>query len=149
MNRDVVYVVYGQDEDARESVVTVLDRLGLEVGIIHEKVAGRSPIIDLSETPTGEAAYAVVLLTPDDAGSAQGEELRPRARQNVLLELGYFLATIGRDHVTALVKGDVEIPLDSRGARYMPMDDEGSWRLKLAYDMKEAGLSVDVYGLLV
>jgi predicted nucleotide-binding protein len=35
--------------------------------------------------------FAVVLLTAEDKGNLKGELPQPRARQNVLLELGYFI----------------------------------------------------------
>jgi predicted nucleotide-binding protein len=34
--------------------------------------------------------FAVVLMTDDDMGGVKGGSLAPRARQNVILELGYF-----------------------------------------------------------
>lgn len=37
-------------------------------------------------------AFAIVLMTDDDVGASKGAALAPRARQNVILELGYFLA---------------------------------------------------------
>lgn len=148
MSKDVVCVVYGQDEDAREAVARVLDMLGLASVLAHVESDPQSPLLDLVELPPGEIAYTIVLLTPDDIGSRRDEELRPRAQQSVVMALGYFLGKIGRERVCALVKGDAEIPSSLYGVRYMPMDDEGLWRLKLAYDMKEAGLSVDVYGLI-
>jgi len=42
--------------------------------------------------------YAVVLLTPDDPGGLRSDksDQRARARQNVLFELGYFVAKLGR-----------------------------------------------------
>jgi len=53
-----------------------------------------------------------VLLTPDDTGSLKGETPQPHARQNVLLELGYFVGRLGRSRVCALKRGDVEVPSD-------------------------------------
>jgi predicted nucleotide-binding protein len=148
MSRDVVCVVYGQDEDAREAVARVLDMLGLASVFLHIQADAQGPVIGMEELPPGETAYTIVLLTPDDVGSRQGETARPRAQQSVVLALGYFLGKVGRERVCVLVKGDVEIPSSLYGVRYMPMDDEGTWRLRLAYELKEAGLPVDVYGLI-
>jgi predicted nucleotide-binding protein len=88
----------------------------------------------------------VVLLTPDDTGKGAKEEgePRPRARQNVILELGYFLAKLGRSNVAILFHESVELPSDYRGVEYIKVDAEGAWRMKLARDLKVAGLPVDM-----
>lgn len=46
--------------------------------------------------------------------------LKERARQNVVLELGYFMARLGRKRVCCLFKGEVDIPSDVRGVVYVP-----------------------------
>ena len=50
-----------------------------------------------------DVGFAVVLLTPDDEGRKKGTELEleSRVRQNVLLELGYFIGRLGREKVCA------------------------------------------------
>ncbi len=53
-------------------------------------------------------------------------------------------APLGRDKVCALYKGDVEIPSDYQGVLYLPMDFKGAWRLKLAKEIKESGIHVDL-----
>ena len=89
--------------------------------------------------------YAIVLLTPDDAGSLQGDEndLKPRARQNVIFELGFFIGRLGRKHVCALTKGDVEIPSDYAGIEYIPFNDPDGWQLKLMKELKSGGFKID------
>ena len=64
-----------------------------------------------------------MLLTPDDEGHRMGHpgEKKPRARQNVVLELGMFLSTLGRKHVAILHKGDVELPVRYPRARLHPV----------------------------
>ena len=57
-----------------------------------------------------DVSFAIVLMTPDDSGSAlASESTRLRARQNVLYELGYFAGKLGRGKVLVLRKGDIEI----------------------------------------
>jgi len=88
--------------------------------------------------------FAVVLLTPDDIGGKKGDaDLQPRARQNVILELGYFISKLSRANVCALKKGDVETPSDFAGVVYTPMDEAGGWKLTLARELKAAGISID------
>ena len=94
--------------------------------------------------------FAVALGTPDDVGAlADGRDNpRPRVRQNVVLELGYLAAALGRKRVCVLLKGDVERPSDYDGVIYIPLDDFGGWQMELAKEMKMAGLPVDLNRLL-
>jgi predicted nucleotide-binding protein len=84
-----------------------------------------------------------VLLTPDDVGGTSPEALRPRARQNVILELGYFVGLLSRARVCALRKGDLEIPSDYAGVVYQPFDDHGAWKTALARELQDVGYEVD------
>ena len=86
------------------------------------------------------------MLTPDDVGclNVQNPELKPRARQNVILELGYFLGKLGRTRIAALLKDDVEKPSDYDGVVYISMDKAGAWKLQLAGELKTAGLNIDL-----
>jgi len=77
-------------------------------------------------------------------GLASGEELKPRARQNVILELGYFIGKLGRPRVCALYIEGVELPSDVHGVLYVSYDSAGGWRLKLASEIRAAGISVDL-----
>lgn len=139
-----VFVVHGHDEGAREAVARFLERLGLVAVILHEQASGGMTVMEKIEKH-GDVAFAVVLLTPDDEGRAKGgEDLRPRARQNVLLELGYFLARLGRERVCALKRGEVEIPSDYLGVVWTNMDQGGGWRLELARELKASGFDVDL-----
>ena len=48
--------------------------------------------------------------------------MEKRARQNVILEFGYFIGLLGRDKVCCLYKGDVELPSDMQGIVYIPFN---------------------------
>jgi predicted nucleotide-binding protein len=88
----------------------------------------------------------VALLTADDMGSVAGSEtpkLANRARQNVLLELGYFMGTLGRSRVVALCTSAVERPSDIHGLLYIDVERE-DWELRLAREMATSGLPVDL-----
>jgi predicted nucleotide-binding protein len=118
-----VFVIHGRDEGARETVARFLPTLGLEPVILQEQVNQGRTIIEKCEYHA-DARFAVALLTPDDAGSLQGDknDLKPRARQNVIFELGFFIGRLGREGVCALTKGDMEIPSDYAGVAYIPLD---------------------------
>jgi predicted nucleotide-binding protein len=142
---DRVFVVHGHDEEAKQAVARCIEKLGLEAVILHEQPNQGRTIIEKFEDYAG-VGFAVVLLTPDDVGAARADQanLRPRARQNVVLELGFFIGRLGRQRVCALHRGDVELPSDLSGVLWLDLDRAGAWRLRLAREMKEAGLDVDL-----
>lgn len=141
---DRVFIVHGHDNEAKLSVARFVEKLGLTAVILHEQSSQGRTIIEKFESHA-DAGYAVILLTPDDEGkSKSSSELKDRARQNVVFEHGYFIGRFGRRHVCALVKGNVEIPSDLQGIVYVAMDDRDGWHLKLAREMKAAGMEVDL-----
>lgn len=106
-----IFIVHGHDEGAREAVARFLERLGFVPIILHEQANRGRTVIEKVEAHS-DVSFAVVLLTPDDEGCVRGGSLEPRPRQNVLLELGFFIGKLGRDRVCALKRGTVEIPSD-------------------------------------
>lgn len=139
-----VFVVHGRDEEAKQTVARFLQQIGLEPIILHEQANKGRTIIEKFEQ-NADVGFAVVLLTPDDVGALRGEEdkLRPRARQNVILELGYFVSALGRSCVFALKKGDLDIPSDYISVVYTQMDEPGAWKMALAREIHSAGITVD------
>ena len=97
-------------------------RLKLEPVILANMVAEGQTIIEMLEKHRGNVKYACVLLTPDDEGHKRDcpKDKKFRARQNVVLELGMFLSTLGRKRVAILHKGEVELPSDIHGLVYIP-----------------------------
>ena len=66
-----------------------------------------------------------------------------RARQNVVFEHGYLISKLGRNNVCALVKDSVEVPNDISGIVYIPLDNNGGWKIPLAKEMKSSGYEID------
>src|SRR5574341_912949 len=114
-----VFVVHGHDDAVRETVARFISKLELTPVILHEEASEGRTIVEKLEHH-GDVGYAIVLLTPDDVGGTSPDKLQSRARQNVVLELGYFLGRLGRDHVCALYKGELELPSDFLGVIYIP-----------------------------
>ena len=139
-----VFIVHGHDGEAREAVARFVERLGFHVVVLHEQSDKGMTVIEKLEANSA-VGFAVVLLTPDDEGREVGskEPLSPRARQNVVLELGYFVGKLGRERVCAIYRG-VEIPSDYLGVLYIPLDEGGAWKLRLARELKAAGFAVDM-----
>lgn len=137
-----VFIVHGHDDGARETVARFLERIGLEAIILHEQANQGRTIIE-KVVAHSDVGFAVVLLTPDDEGCVKGGSPEPRARQNVLLELGYFIGRLGREKVCALKRGTLEIPSDFAGVVWETMDSGGGWRQALARELEAAGHSID------
>jgi predicted nucleotide-binding protein len=140
------FVVHGRDEAALHEVACFVDRLGIEPVVLRELPSGGRTIIEKFED-LSEVDCAVVLLTPDDRGGLATDSFelqRPRARQNVLLELGFFLGRLGRGRVCVLYRPSVEIPSDYGGVLFVELDDKGAWKLPLAGELREAGLEIDL-----
>jgi predicted nucleotide-binding protein len=143
-----IFIVHGHDEAAKQEVARFIEKLGLHPIILHEKPDKGKTIIEKFEHHS-DVGFAVVLLTPDDVGHPKDEpaKAKPRARQNVVLELGFFLGKLTRPKVCALLKGDIELPNDYAGVLYKPMDAKGAWRFELATEINAAGIDVDLNNL--
>jgi hypothetical protein len=141
-NSRKVFLVHGHDKGVKHDVARFLERLKLDVVILDEKPSKSRTVIEKFEQSSG-VAFAVVLLTPDDA-CGSGKTKTKRARQNVLLELGYFFGKLGRDKVCAIHVKGVELPSDILGVIWIPYDEGGGWQLKLAREINAAGIDVDL-----
>ena len=89
----------------KEAVARTLEKLGLEPIILHEQENLGKTIIEKFESCSENVSFAIVLLSPDDLGYKKDkppESAMFRARQNVILELGYFMGKLGRKNVVAL-----------------------------------------------
>lgn len=141
-----VFVVHGHDEGAKQSVARFLENLGLKPVILQEQINQGMTVIEKFEKFASRAGFAVVLMTPDDVGYAKGNEqqAKDRPRQNVVLELGYFTALLGREKTYVLLKGDVEVPSDILGLAYEPMDSREGWKIGLSRELKAAGFVINL-----
>jgi predicted nucleotide-binding protein len=142
-NNPKVFIVHGHDDLAKLTLARFIEQIGLNPIILHEQASSSKTIIEKIES-YGDVGYAIVLYTPCDVGSKAGEENKPRARQNVVFEHGYFIGRLGRSKVTALVKGGVETPNDISGVVYIDLDDRGAWKMDIAKELQHAGYTVDL-----
>ncbi|MYD61723.1 MAG: hypothetical protein F4W91_11840 [Gemmatimonadetes bacterium] len=139
------FVVHGRNDKAKLEVRGFLAQLNIEPVILDEQPSESQTVIEKFEGHA-DVDFAVVLLTPDDTGKLAGspDEPKPRARQNVIFEFGFFVGKLGRSKVFVLHKGKVDIMSDYHGVIYILMDDAGGWKLKLAMEIKNAGVTVDM-----
>lgn len=141
-----IFIVHGHDELSKVNVARFLEKVGLEPIILHEQASSSKTIIEKIEAYS-DVGFAVVIYSPCDIGGKASTDplLKPRARQNVVFEHGYFIGHLGRSNVCALVKGEeVETPNDISGVVYTPLDDRGAWKMDLAKELKQAGYTVDL-----
>ena len=147
---DAVFLIHGQDELTKEKVARFIESLGIETIILHEQINKSMTILEKFEEYSRKAKFAVALFTPDDSGHPVGkeEQKKSRARQNVVMELGYFIGLLGRENVAVLYRGDVELPSDMLGIVGTALDEHDGWRLALAKELKESGYDIDLNKLI-
>jgi predicted nucleotide-binding protein len=141
-----IFLVHGRDDGAKHGVARFVQAVTkIEPIILAEQPNLGQTVIEKFEKHASQVSYAIVLVTGDDEGRLIGEQpLRPRARQNVILELGWFAGRLGRQKVALLYKRGVELPSDMGGVLYAELDPGEGWKLKLAKEMRAAGLPVDM-----
>lgn len=139
-----VFLVHGHDGAAINAVELFLHAIGLDPIILHKRPNGGRHLLTKFREESEGAGFAVVLMTPDDEGGIAGaKERQPRARQNVVLELGFFIGKLGPASVAALIKGNVEKPSDFDGIAYIDFDEAGDWKTKLARELHHAKVPFD------
>ena len=142
--------MYGHDEGTREQLELVLHRLDLDLFILGNTAGSGLTIIEALEreilSPQKGKRFGIVLLTPDDMGYKQGgdpENAEPRARQNVVMEMGMLIAAFGRDRIAILKKGHKEVPSDASGIIYLPFNVHvKEAAAKLCQRLSEAGFGL-------
>ncbi len=137
---NIAFIIHGHDTELKREVQLLLTNGGVNNIILHECPDKGRTIIDKLLEETQMAGYAIALLTPDDI-TETGDK---RARQNVILEIGYFLGKLGKERNRMIVKGDLEIPSDLHGILYEKFDNAGAWKMKLLKEMLAVGIFVDI-----
>lgn len=147
-NKKDVFIVHGHNEELKEKVARTLEKLKLNPIILHEQSDEGQTIIEKFEK-NSNVDFAIVLLTYDDYGNTKSnEEKNKRARQNVILELGYFIAKLGRSKVMPLYEKSIELPSDISGVLYTLIDDSENWKFRLVKELKAAGFNVDANDII-
>jgi len=121
LEKDKIFIVHGHDDKTKLELKNYIQnnlKLGEPV-ILAEQPSKGMTIIEKFEEYSQNVRYVFILLTPDD--TYDGSE---RARQNVILELGFFLGALGRKsgRIILLYKGVLDIPSDLSGVIYIKID---------------------------
>ena len=167
-----VFIVHGRDHKPIKELKAMLRKFGLNPIVLHEQPSGSRTIVEKLEKYS-DVGYAFIVLTPDDIGCDYGkyvfglfpyekgklklhktslsvmkkldERLKRRARQNVVLEFGYFIGLLGRDRVCCLYRGNIELPSDMHGIVYISFEESvAEVRGKIIKELKAAGYKLKV-----
>lgn len=147
INGSKVFIVHGHDEEMKQSVARFIEKFDLEAIILHEQPDKGRNVLDKLVQESKDACFAIVLLSPDDIGYNKNDKVEhSRARQNVVLELGFFIGQLGKEKVCALYKNssDFELPSDFVGTLYKQYNSSEAWKLELAKELKAAGIPIDM-----
>ena len=145
-NQNAVFLVHGRDQVWNDAVGSFLARY-LSVIVLEDQANLGATLIEKFEA-NADVGAAVVLFTPDDVGCLRNEQktigLVPRARQNVLIELGFFFGRLGRERVCLLREPSVEVPSDLSGIVYTQIEitAQSRWQDQLLRELGAMGLTV-------
>ena len=145
-----IFVVHGRDSTAREQLELILHKLGLKPYILQVSGGGGDTLIEVLERMIGKAAqssFGIVLATPDDLGYLKADgaaDAKPRARQNVIMEMGMLMASLTRRKCAILTRGYVDLPSNMGGVITIPFNDHVKEAVpKLVQRLEEAGFTLD------
>lgn len=147
-----VFIVHGRDKFMRDHIKSFFLEVGFKPIILSQETSNGDTVIEKFEKYADMAAFAAILLSPDDEGGLLGQNsLRPRARQNVILELGFFIGKLGRSKVMLFrpQSSDFETPSDISGYCFIPYDEDEKWKLIAAKNISSLGynISIDDFGV--
>ncbi|PSR51976.1 hypothetical protein AHMF7605_29145 [Adhaeribacter arboris] len=144
-----IFIVHGRDLQMREAVQSALRGLALPTVILEREDDNGQTVIEKFIKEAARCEYAVILYSADDEGRLRSKgrsketPLRLRARQNVVLELGYFLGKLDRKNIFVLHSEEsIEQPSDFVGVVYQSYDKAGKWKAKLVRELKTAGFKI-------
>ena len=135
-----VFIVHGHDGELKQAVARIIENQNIEAIILSEQANRGRTIIEKFEDYS-DVDGAICLFTSDDIGKAKKNSIdKPRARQNVVLETGYFMGKLGRNHIVILADSGIEMPSDLSGVVYT---DTSNWQTDLLKELKAIGYKVD------
>jgi predicted nucleotide-binding protein len=149
-----VLLARGRDEHWAQAVAHLLEQSGShELTILDQRGTQRAALLEGAEERLAGRRYAVVLLTADDIGgpredSAEEPYFAPRARQQVVFEMGFLAAALTPARVCVLYEEGVELPCELDGIAHVRLDLAGTWQPKLLMKLRRAGFDYDLNRLV-
>lgn len=140
VDKSKVFVVHGHDAKLKSEVARLIEKVKITPIILSEQPNCGSTIIEKLEN-NSDVGAAICLFTADD----EVKDGTKRARQNVVLETGYFWGTLGRDKIVILADHGVELPSDMQGVVYT---DTQNWQFSVCKELKQMGYDIDLNRLL-
>jgi len=97
-DRKKVFIIHGHNEAKWRELKDILDEMGVEPIELSEQIKTSETIIANFEQAASQCVFAFAIFTYDDMVSANGKEYW-QIRPNVIFELGWFFAKLGREKV--------------------------------------------------
>lgn len=134
-NSKRIFIIHGHDESKRRELETLLkERFGLEPIVLSNNPNQGLTIIEKFEKYASECSYAFALFTPDDIIQNDDHQYF-QARPNVIFELGWFYANLGRSRVCILDKSSDKSKIFS--------DLQGVMRIQFAENISEKIIDIE------
>jgi predicted nucleotide-binding protein len=152
-----VFVVHGHDANFVDQVVAYVSSIGVKPIVLTRMGSDEQSLFQRFFRYGQRARFAIVLVGADDIGASRAQydmagvgerALQFRARQNVILELGFFFGKLGWQNVFVLLQPpdkifpNFERPSDLDGVLFNNLDGKGSWKKELAQRLAQAKLQV-------
>ncbi|WP_299124526.1 nucleotide-binding protein [uncultured Tenacibaculum sp.] len=134
--KNKIFIVHGHNNELKLEVARFVETdYKKEAVILHEQPSKGREILGKFEDEA-VVDLAIAIWSKDDLGqlNKDGEKLKPRARQNVIFETGYFIGKLGRDKVIVILEDGIETPSDYSGIMYISSSD---WKYKLGKEITE------------
>ena len=142
-NSKQIFIIHGHNEAKRRELSDMLkERFGLEPIILSEQPDQGLTIIEKFEKYATQCSYAFALFTPDDI-IADGDTQYFQARPNVIFELGWFYANLGRSRVCILDQASDKSRIfsDLQGVMRVQFQDNVSEKfLEIERELKSVGI---------
>lgn len=129
-----IFIAHGHDKGTREEIKTFLLKQTAAIPIILQEIAPVGLTIIEKLEAHSDVVAAIIIVTEDDLATPiiDKGKLKPRARENVIFEMGYFVARLGRNNVCVVSKGNVKLPSDLAGLDFIKFDRERTWKSKVS-----------------
>ncbi len=139
-----IFLIHGSNSALTDKVSTFLGRLRLDFEMMEneaEAVPDIRKFIQLAKS----CDYTIVLLSADQMIYPENSHGRWRVNQNVLLELGYFLSSVGKKNILILNTADkeTELPYQLEEIPAHPYTTDGNWKQFIIDELQNSGIYLD------